>query len=1130
MVKKILLFIFSLFALVVNVRDISAITGSPYKTTAVPDTLYLTSENMTESERFAIQTLQGNLAKEKPMILRDIQGHKEIVQQYDIVIDDTYYTNFTGLLTKFANRIDGYILCNSKDVSSNVAVSLAGILNGVAIPTDIEYKAKAAGLAMLVDARGHDERWALVNYKDMFSKTIATYQAPDNRWTYVGDYSVYNNALQFWHEDVHSSLCNYVYSSMDSGATFMGWGPDEYKTIKALSETSHVMHPSDFAANLSTLSNIPCQLTKQKDQVKPFKSVENVHTVCFVMSDGDNVQWLLGSHNSTTTWRNPNQARLSLGWTISPALAELAPIVYNKYVENMQSTEQGRNLLISGPSGRGYFFPGLYPDIENEVKLTNAFMKKADLGVVNIIDEFYTPELLPLYLEQPHIDAMFYYLHSNYSGLHGSISWYKDKPCIGGRYTLHGEGWNDRDRDPLAMAEELNKLSKDIHSEDGYSLIPVHIWTMNVDGVLEVIKNLGPNVRVVDPEEFVWLMKKNIKGLPMGNGNGLEGEYFSGTGFSDLRLTRTDSKIDFNWHEKSPVEGDDNDTFSVRWSGKVQSLYSEEYTFYVNAAGGVKLTVNNQVLFDSLDVVVDSVQTGKIMMEAGLKYDIVLEYSSTTDGANCDLEWESDSHVRQVIPRCQLYSAVKAMVGETVSAFTRCDMNGFSAALDLGHYTVSDLNAIGIEEDSIKVVEMTEGFKVILYEDDNFEGDSRVFSTMNNCLDTMLMSDGTTPWSNQVSSLKVCADGVPDLEGIYYLQNAHSRLYMDVVGGVGGKGDGVNIQQYSLTKKANQMFWFKHLQNGLYNIIPMHSLKSLDVENFSIENDANIQQISDYNSPNQQFIVVVTEIGNYKFIARHSGKIVDIKGSSRSSEANVVQYENGAQESGQWKMIPADVQFGTGDGLKGDYYNGKNFESYQLTRVDPMVNFNWVNISPDSKINADNFSVRWTGKIQPVLSGVHTFYINSDNGRRLWVNNRLIIDKWINDYDVEYSGAIGLIGGVKYDIKLEYFEESGGANCKLEWSSDQIRTIVPQSQLYADISTSTATQLNKVTVYPVPAKNKIFIDGIPHDATLTVYNTMGVLIKEVTGYSIDVNCLTKGIYILNVSLNDRQIITKFIKE
>jgi hypothetical protein len=157
---------------------------------------------------------------------------------------------------------------------------------------------------------------------------------------------------------------------------------------------------------------------------------------------------------------------------------------------------------------------------------------------------------------------------------------------------------------------------------------------------------------------------------------------------------------------------------------------------------------------------------------------------------------------------------------------------------------------------------------------------------------------------------------------------------------------------------------------------------------------------------------------------------------------------NSREESMSVSQAPVN---GNGNGLKGEYFDNMDLTNLKLTRTDPNINFNWGNGSPDASIGADTFSVRWTGQVQPRYSGTYTFYMLSDNGRRVWVNNQLIIDKWIDDWDIEYSGTINLTAGQKYDIKVEYFENNGGANAKLSWSSaQQSKEVIPQSQLYSD--------------------------------------------------------------------------------
>lgn len=139
-----------------------------------------------------------------------------------------------------------------------------------------------------------------------------------------------------------------------------------------------------------------------------------------------------------------------------------------------------------------------------------------------------------------------------------------------------------------------------------------------------------------------------------------------------------------------------------------------------------------------------------------------------------------------------------------------------------------------------------------------------------------------------------------------------------------------------------------------------------------------------------------------------------------------------------------------GNGLTGKYYNNKDFTDLKLTRVDETVNAYWNNNSPDSSMDKDTFSVRWTGQIQPLYSETYTFHTTSDDGVRLWVNGTKLIDNWTDHSAAVNSGSITLTAGQKYDIQLEYYNNSGEGKIMLEWSSaSQAKQVVPKSQLYS---------------------------------------------------------------------------------
>jgi len=81
------------------------------------------------------------------------------------------------------------------------------------------------------------------------------------------------------------------------------------------------------------------------------------------------------------------------------------------------------------------------------------------------------------------------------------------------------------------------------------------------------------------------------------------------------------------------------------------------------------------------------------------------------------------------------------------------------------------------------------------------------------------------------------------------------------------------------------------------------------------------------------------------------------------------------------------------------------------------------------------FAARWTGKIVPAATGACTFHTLTDDGVRLWVDGKLLIDDWKDNAPREHSGAVELREGMKAEIRLEYYEAGGGGVTKLSWSS-----------------------------------------------------------------------------------------------
>jgi hypothetical protein len=137
-------------------------------------------------------------------------------------------------------------------------------------------------------------------------------------------------------------------------------------------------------------------------------------------------------------------------------------------------------------------------------------------------------------------------------------------------------------------------------------------------------------------------------------------------------------------------------------------------------------------------------------------------------------------------------------------------------------------------------------------------------------------------------------------------------------------------------------------------------------------------------------------------------------------------------------------------GLSGQYFSTRDiYATAALTRTDPNIDFNWSTGSPMSGIPSDGFSIRWTGQIEPQFSERYTFYTYADDGTRLWINDELVVDNWYNGSVSENSGAIDLQAGVRYDIRLEYYDYTSTARVHLSWASvSTVKEIVPSARLF----------------------------------------------------------------------------------
>lgn len=118
-------------------------------------------------------------------------------------------------------------------------------------------------------------------------------------------------------------------------------------------------------------------------------------------------------------------------------------------------------------------------------------------------------------------------------------------------------------------------------------------------------------------------------------------------------------------------------------------------------------------------------------------------------------------------------------------------------------------------------------------------------------------------------------------------------------------------------------------------------------------------------------------------------------------------------------------------GWRGEYFNNRHLQGTPvLVRDDEGIDFNWGYGAPAMGVPADNFSIRWTRSV-PFTEGTYEFRVFADDGVRLYVDDKLVIDDWHIGTGKPYRGEISLLSGT-HRIRLEYFEAGGSAMVKLE--------------------------------------------------------------------------------------------------
>ncbi len=423
------------------------------KNPKMPTHLYVISQNkMTSSERTMIATLQGLV---NPQCSHQIYTLNSSQPDYQIWLEDlknNYDLSYNvvsspwDLLNIYKDYVKGYIIYSnksSKDPSINNACSLASLKNSIAIDESIENKVRAYGITTINgDCRNTDKDWAYNNlWYSGLNHSIVIQLSPEKE-TALRDYAIMTKSLIFYEDSIKdTSFRDKIFSSMNPNSICFGWGPDEFINVSTTSKYGISMVAADWSYNLTVLSAFPSTPILQKSSSN-LPNKKDAHYVTFIMSDGDNQQWNLGTNYGSPKWYGSpyRGGEFNLGWSISPSLYYLAPTVFDLYYKNA-SYGTNNDYFVVPPSGNGYMYPSKFDKnaLNKYTDDLNNYMKNVDEKYVTIIDDssFNNNKLWDKFTDESNIQGGLFYLdyhrHDNY---HGKINWSNNKPIVSCRDLL----------------------------------------------------------------------------------------------------------------------------------------------------------------------------------------------------------------------------------------------------------------------------------------------------------------------------------------------------------------------------------------------------------------------------------------------------------------------------------------------------------------------------------------------------------------------------------------------------------------------------------------------------------------------------------------------------------------------
>ncbi|MBE9661403.1 hypothetical protein IRJ16_05865 [Mucilaginibacter myungsuensis] len=346
------------------------------------------------AESYLFASLKGIVNKTKPRIFSyegNASGEGPYTWLKSLDLQWAEPADKWDLITKYRSEISGLIVYDTAQIHTvNLATVMAKSKNALIASPSLLAKLTAApyNLPVLADLQRkfssklevyqemYDTYWPKLDHRLLMGLNPNTHKAA------LREYAVALGAATVWLDPKvagESEMLDKFLSAMSPGASFMGWWPEEAPGIERASKYGIATIASDWCFNLTVHSGMSRKINIKPMPPKP--ALQNKIYVAFILSDGDNLQFL--EHLMRKLWDNPDRGAVPMGWTVSPAMLDAMPGALNFYYRTATDNDN----LISGPSGYGYTYPNTWSDenlLKQFVAKTEDYNTRAGLRVITI--------------------------------------------------------------------------------------------------------------------------------------------------------------------------------------------------------------------------------------------------------------------------------------------------------------------------------------------------------------------------------------------------------------------------------------------------------------------------------------------------------------------------------------------------------------------------------------------------------------------------------------------------------------------------------------------------------------------------------------------------------------------------